>query len=437
MNKHTIGIGLLGMGVVGAEVASNLLRQSEHFRQQAGRPLALRGVAVRDLERQRDPALPRDMATTDPFAVVTDPEVQIVVELMGGLHPAYECIRAALTQGKHVVTANKEVIATYGQELIALAEEHEAHLLYEASVGGGIPIIGPLRKDLLANQVASIHAIINGTTNYILTRMSQEGASFQEALRQAQELGYAEANPANDVEGTDAAYKLAIISSLAFHHPVTGKDVFREGISRLSAVDFQYARELGYAIKLLAIARREDSALSLRVHPCFVPEDELLAKVDGVFNAIEVEGDLVGKVVFHGRGAGAKPTASAVLGDVLEAARSPDAIGAGGHKPARAGGRNDGLAVLPIDELVTQYYIRATVVDRAGVLARIATVLGDLNISIASVIQKASDAALQTAVLVIMTHPAKEAHVRQAIRQMEALDMVREVGNVIRVEQRG
>jgi len=433
MNNRTIGIGLLGMGIVGAEVARNLLQRSEHFRQQVGQPLALRSVAVRDLGRQRDPALPSGMSSTDPFAVVANPDVQIVVELMGGLSPAYECIRAALSQGKHVVTANKEVIATHGQELIALAEEHEAHLLYEASVGGGIPIIGPLRKDLLANQVSSIHAIINGTTNYILTRMSQEGASFQEALRQAQQLGYAEANPSNDVEGTDAAYKLAILSSLAFHHPVTGNDVFREGISRLSAVDFQYAKELGYAIKLLAIARREDSALSLRVHPCLLPDDQLLAKVDGVFNAIEVEGDLVGKVVFHGQGAGPKPTASAVLGDILEAARSI----AAGRKPAKAGGLNDGLTVLPIEELVTQYYFRVTVADQAGVLAKIATVLGDLNISIASVIQKASDAALQTAELVIMTHPAKEAHVRQAIRQMEALDMVREVGNVIRVEQRG
>lgn len=433
MNKHTIGIGLLGMGVVGAEVARNLLQGSERFNQQVGQPLALRRVAVRDLGRRRDPMLPNGVATTDPFAVATDPSVQIVVELMGGLHPAYECIRAALSLGKHVVTANKEVIATHGHELIALAEEREAHLLYEASVGGGIPIVGPLRKDLLANQVSSIHAIINGTTNYILTRMSQEGASFQEALRQAQELGYAEANPSNDVEGTDAAYKLAILSSLAFHHPVTGKDVFREGISKLSAVDFQYAKELGYAIKLLAIARREESALSLRVHPCLLPEDQLLAKVDGVFNAIEVEGDLAGKVVFHGRGAGAKPTASAVLGDILEAGRSI----AGGRKPARASGNNDGLQVQPIEELVTQYYIRVTVADQAGVLAKIATVLGDLNISIASVIQKASDAANQTAELVIMTHPAKEAHVQQAIHQMEAMAMVREVGNVLRVEQRG
>jgi homoserine dehydrogenase len=397
-----------------------------------GRPLALKGVLVREVARPRDPAILPSLITANLQDVVGNPGVQVVVEVMGGLHPAYDAIHSALSRGKHVVTANKEVMATHGPELVRLAEEREVNLLYEASVGGGIPIIGPLRKDLLANRISSIHAIINGTTNYILSRMSHEGASFEATLRQAQELGYAEANPANDVDGTDAAYKLAILSSLAFHSQVTGADVYREGIAKLTAVDFRYAHELGYAIKLLAIARREDTALSLRVHPCLVPEDHLLAKVDGVFNAIEVEGDLVGKVVFHGQGAGPKPTASAVLGDILEAARGI----AAGRKPPRGGNLHNGLRVLPIEELVTQYYLRVTVTDRAGVLAKITTVLGDLNISIASVIQKASDAASQTAELVIMTHLAKEAHVREAVRRMARLDVVREVSNVLRVEQR-
>ncbi|MBI4339495.1 MAG: homoserine dehydrogenase [Chloroflexi bacterium] len=426
-----IGIGLLGMGVVGSEVARNLLLKADRLAQQVGRPLRLRGILVRDKSRRRDPAVPPALLTTDPEDLVARQDVHVVVEVMGGLRPAYDLIRSALSQDKHVVTANKEVMATHGPELVRLAEEQEVSLLYEASVGGGIPLIGPLHKDLLANEVSSLHAIINGTTNYILTRMSQEGASFQTALRQAQELGYAEANPANDVEGADAAYKLAILASLAFHSQVTGAQVYREGIARLSAVDFRYAQELGYAIKLLAIARREDTALSLRVHPCLVPEEHLLAKVDGVFNAIEVEGDLVGKVVFHGQGAGAKPTASAILGDILEVACNI----ASGRKPAHTGNLKDGLSILPIEELVTQYYLRVTVSDSAGVLAKIATVLGDLGISIASVIQKAADAASQTAELVIMTHPAKEAYVRQAVQQMKALDVVREVGNVIRVEQ--
>ncbi|MBI4203120.1 MAG: homoserine dehydrogenase [Chloroflexi bacterium] len=432
MSNSTIGIGLLGMGVVGTEVARNLVLKAGRLAQQAGVTLELKGVVVRDVSRIRDSAVPARLITADARAVVDDPGVQVVVELMGGLRPAYDYIRMALSQGKHVVTANKEALATYGSELVGLAEERQVSLLYEASAGGGIPIIGPLHKDLLANETSSIHAIINGTTNYILTRMSQEGTSFQEALVQAQELGYAEADPTNDIEGTDAAYKLAILSSLAFHTPVTGGDVYREGISRLAAVDFRYAGELGYAIKLLAIARREDSALSLRVHPCLVPQEHLLAKVDGVFNAIEVEGDLVGRVVFHGRGAGPKPTASAVLGDILEAARSI----AEGRKPPRRAALDNGLRMLPIHDLVTQYYFRVTVADRAGVLAKIATVLGDLNISIASVIQKASDEASQTAELVIMTHPAREAHVREAVGRMRGLDEMVEVSNVLRVEGR-
>ena len=341
-------------------------------------------------------------------------------------------LRLALSQGKHVVTANKEVMATHGTELIQLAEENDVNILYEASVGAGIPIIGPLNKDFLANDISSIYAIINGTTNYILTKMAQDGTDFKTALCLAQQLGYAEANPAHDIEGTDAAFKLAILSSLAFHTQVVSKEIYREGISRLSEVDFKYARELGFAIKLLAIASREAGSLSLRVHPSLLSKDHLLAKVDGVFNAIEIEGDLIGKVVLHGQGAGPKPTASAVLGDILEVARNL----AWHDKPTKKIALNQNLSLSPIDELVTQYYVRVTVVDQAGVLAQIATLLGDLNISIATAIQKAADSQSQTAELVIMTHPAKESFVQQAIRQMDQLNVVHEVSNVIRVETR-
>lgn len=430
-NSGKIGVGLLGLGVIGSAVARSLIQKSERLAQQVGRPVVLCGVAERDLAKHKASIVPAHLLTTDATDVLDNHEVEIVVELIGGQKPAVDFIRGALMRGKHAVTANKEVMATYGPELIRLAQEQGVNLLYEASVGGGIPIIGPLQKDLLANDITSLHAIINGTTNYILTSMSQEGTDFKTALRQAQQLGYAEANPANDIEGVDAAFKLAILSTLAFHTQVVVSDVYREGISRVSAQDFQYARELGYAIKLLAIARRQDDALTLRVHPALVPQEHLLAKVDGVFNAVEIEGDLVGRVVLHGQGAGPRPTSSAVIGDILEVARGITS----GRRPMRQVTLNSGLRILPMDELLTQYYARLTVADRAGVFAQIARVLGELDISIASVIQKNADAASQTAEIVLMTHPSKEAHMRQAIREMEPLGVVKEVSSLIRVEQ--
>ncbi|MBI4200060.1 MAG: homoserine dehydrogenase [Chloroflexi bacterium] len=426
----SIGVGLLGLGVVGSQVARVLLEKSERIAQQVGRQVTLRRILVRDRSKARDPLVPRSLLTVKASEVLEDPAVGVVVEVMGGEQPALDYLRRALSSGRHAVTANKEVMAKHGPELIALAEEAGVHLTYEASVGGGIPIIGALRNDLLANEVTSLHAIINGTTNYILTKMAQEGLAFETALGQAQALGYAEADPANDVEGLDAAFKLAILASLAFHTQVRGHEVYREGIARLTARDFQYARELGYTIKLLAIASRTDDALLLRVHPSMVPLGHLLAKVDGVFNAIEIQGDLVGQVVFHGQGAGALPTSSAVAGDILEVARSI----ASGRRPVRSGILNSRLRILPVEEMVTQYYARLTVTDRAGVLAQIARTLGDLNISIASVIQKNADPTTQTAEIVIMTHPAQEASVQQAVRQARALDVVREVGSLIRVE---
>ena len=426
-----IGIGILGLGIIGSEVARSLIQNLERLSQKAGRPLFLCGVLVRDMAKYRDPSVPPRLLTTNAADILNNPEVDVVVELLGGEKPAVDYLRTAIAHGKHAVTANKDVMATHGPELIRLAEERGVSLLYEASVGGGIPIIGPLQKDLLANEITSLHAIINGTTNYILTKMSQEGMDFQVALRGAQELGYAEADPVKDIEGVDAAFKLAIVATLAFHTRVAVGEVYREGISRLAARDFQYAQELGYTIKLLAIARRIGDGLSLRVHPAMVPNEHLLSNVDGVLNAVEIEGDLVGRVVFHGQGAGPRPTSSAVIGDILEAARSI----ASGRGPARRGTLDGELRILPMEELITQYYARLKVADSAGVLAQIARILGDLDISIASVIQKNADAASQTAEIVVMTHPAKEAHVRQAVSQMETLGVVRDVSNVIRVEQ--
>lgn len=425
-----IGIGLLGLGVVGGGVARALTQKADTLAQQVGCPICIRGVVVRDAAKPRDLPLPQQVFYTRYQDLLSRPDVHIIVELIGGEHPALEIIKEALSRGKHVVTANKEVMAKHGPELISLANAQGVSLFFEASVGGGIPLIGPLLKDLLANEIWSIHAIINGTTNYILTRMSREGIDFAEALEEAQSLGYAEADPSNDVDGVDAAYKLAILATLAFRIRVRAKDVYYEGISRLGARDFRYAQELGYAIKLLAIAQRQGDAVQLRVHPAFIPQDYLLAKVDGVFNAVEIEGDLVGRVAFHGQGAGSLPTSSAVVADILEIARSM----ASGRRAMPILKLNGDLIVMPVEQVKTRYYLRMTVVDRPGVLAKIAQVLGDLNISIASVIQKEVNLTSGTAEIVIMTHPAMEASIREALDRVDKMQVVEEVGNFVRVE---
>jgi homoserine dehydrogenase len=423
-----VRVALLGAGTVGAEVARVLLEKRDVYSRRLGRPLAVAGILVRDSNKARkgiDPAL----LTTDAGSLLEDPSVDIVVELLGVEQPAVDYISAALRHGKHVVTANKEIMAKHGPQLLGLAREHNVDLLYEASVGGGIPIIAPLKRDLLANEVIAVSAIINGTTNYILTAMSREGADFADALRRAQELGYAEPDPANDIEGEDARYKLAILASLAFRAPVRGEDIYREGITRLTARDFRYAAELGYAIKLLALARRIDGGVQARVHPVLLPAEAPLAKVDGVLNAIQVEGDLIGRVNFQGPGAGF-PTTSAVIADVLDAAQSV----IGGRRASYAGEESP-APLIAMSELVTRYYIRLTVVDQPGVLAQIATKLGDAQISIASVIQKEADPASKTAELVIMTHEAREASMQEALRAVAALPVVTEIGNFIRVEE--
>jgi homoserine dehydrogenase len=420
----------MGLGVVGSGVARALLERGETYGQQVGCPLRLVRILEREPDRERPVRVDRALFTQDVRDIVDNTSVDIVIEVLGGEHPAYEYQRLALEASKHVVTANKEVIAKHGAELRALAQQRGVDILYEASVGGGIPIIAPLKRDLLANEITAISAIINGTTNYVLTSMSREGSDFEPALRRAQELGYAEANPANDIEGVDAAYKLAILASLAFHTDVHPDDVYREGITRLSARDFRYARELGYTIKLLALARKHDSQLQVRVHPALLHEDELLAKVDGVLNAVQVEGDLVGRVLFQGQGAGSLPTSSAIVADVLDAARSI----AGGSPERPSPPPRQTVSMRPMSELRTRYYMRMMVVDSPGVLARIAQVLGVHQISIASVIQKEADRQAQTAEIVIMTHEAQEEAVQQALQGMERLPVVAEIGNFLRVE---
>ncbi|MCH7712187.1 MAG: homoserine dehydrogenase [Chloroflexi bacterium] len=420
----------MGLGSVGGGVAAALLDRSETLSNKIGLPIGLKKILVRDPGKTRDPAIPSGLLTTNPEDILDDDDIHVVVEVIGGTDPAASYLKRALSAGKHVVTANKEVMAQSGPELFRLAEQNRVNLLFEASVAGGIPIVGCLMNELLANDVFSIRGIINGTTNYILTRMAHQGAEFQQALKEAQDKGYAESDPTNDVEGIDAVYKLSILASLAFHHRVAPQDIYRQGISTLEANDFRYANELGYAIKSLAIASLENGSIQARVYPALIPLDHMLAKVDGVYNAVEVEGSLCGKVLFHGMGAGREPTTSAVVGDLIEIARR---IGVQGPpSPMVQNGRP--LSIRSIDELETRYYLRLTVADRPGVLAQISKILGDGGISLASVIQKDSDPAQQTAELVITTHPAREASMQRSLQQVAGLEVVTRISNLLRIE---
>ena len=429
--KESVGIGLLGMGVVGGGVASVLGDKAALLAKLAGAPLKLHGALVRDLSRQRAASLPNGALTTNADDILDNPDVDIIVEVIGGEQPALDYILKSISLGKHVVTANKEVMAKHGAKILAHAQKHGVQVLFEASVAGGTPIIAPLLRDLVANEVVSIHGIINGTTNYILTKMAQEGQDFGVALAAAQELGYAESDPTNDVEGIDAAYKLAILSTLAFRARVSDADVYSEGITHLTAQDFRYASELGYAIKLLAIASKTNGAVHVRVHPAMVRSDVMLAKVDGVLNAIEVQTDLAGRVLFHGRGAGDMPTTSAVLADVMDIARNI----VGGIEAPPLPSLTADVHIIPISELETKYYMRLNVAERPGVFAQILKVLGDLDISIASAIQKETDDAARRAEIVLMTHRAKEASVQAALQAIGKLEIVNEIGSLIRVEE--
>jgi len=432
MKKQSIGIGLMGLGVVAGQVARVLTDKAGDLEEKVGCTLALRKVKVlpEDLSRPQAKQMPSQLFTTDDEEFFQEPGIDIVVEAIGGESPALEYLQRALSGGKHVVTSNKEVIAKHGTELLALARQHGVGLHYEASVGGGIPLIAPFKHDLVANRISGIYAIINGTTNYILTRMARDGMDFASALKLAQESGYAEANPENDIEGIDANYKLAILTSLAFKSRVRPEDVYCEGISRLTSRDFRYARELGFAIKLLAIAKQSEDSIEARVHPVFIPEDSFLAKVDGVYNAVLVEGDLAGKVLFFGEGAGALPTSSAVVADIVSSARKVTLGICSKSLPKM----DSGKSVKPMSEIETRYYLRLNAADRPGVLAKVSKVFGDLAISISSAIQQEVDPGAQTAEIVLMTYQAPEKAMQQALAEIGKLDVVKEVSNFIRVE---
>ena len=430
MAARSIGIGLMGLGVIGSGVVKVLMGKPETLAREAGSRLVLKKVLEQDSTKHGSMGLEPELFITQFVEFVNHPEVDIVVELIGGEHPAFEYIKEALAHGKHVVTANKEVMAKHWSQLLAVAHQHQVSLRCEASVGGGIPLIAPFQEDLVANDISAIYGILNGTTNYILTQMAKEGLDFSVALKQAQELGYAEANPANDIEGIDVAYKLAILATIAFGTEVGPDNIYHEGISRLQARDFRYAQELGYAIKLLAIAKRAGDSIEARVHPVFIPEDSLLAKVDGVYNAIHVEGDLVGKVIFYGQGAGPSATSSAVVADIINIAQS---INRGTSSAPELPFASE-QTIKPMAEIETRYYVRMSVADRPGVLAQISKILGDHSISISSVIQKEADPSTQIAEIMIMTHPANEQEVQQALKEAEQLPVVKEISNFVRVE---
>jgi len=428
--KNSINIGLIGLGVIGTGVAKVLLERNERVAEQAGCPIVLKKVAEKDLNKKRDVDINPGLLTTNADEILSDGDIDIVIELIGGERPALDFVKKALASGKHVVTANKELISKHGPELFALADENKVDILFEASVGGGIPLTNSFKQDLLASNITSIQAIINGTTNYILSNMAKEGIEFDEAVKRAQRLGYAEADPTNDLDGVDAMYKIAIMATLAFRANVTPDDVYREGISKLAWRDFQYAKELGYAIKLLAIAKKDDGAIEVRVHPTFVPEDLLMAQVNGVFNAVQVEGDLVGRVIFYGQGAGPQPTSSAIVTDVINIAQD---IKLGFSRRPKFE-LSKAKKIKPMADIETRYYLRLSVADQPGVLAQIAKTLGDNNISILSAIQKEVDDQTQSAEIVLMTHYAREAAMQAALKTLESSSAVREVSNFIRVE---
>ncbi|MEE8045452.1 MAG: homoserine dehydrogenase [Dehalococcoidia bacterium] len=425
-DTQATGIGLLGLGVVGSAVAKIIIER--HRSEDPSAPLKVVAAVVRDPSRKRSVDLDSSIISIDPETVIANPEVSIVVELMGGEEPAFDYITAALNAGKHVVTANKEVMCKRGSELLATAAANNVQLFYEASVGGGIPIIGPLMNDLTANRIQSVRAIINGTTNFILTKMANEGADFDDVLAEAQELGYAESDPSADVDGYDALYKISVLARLAYHTEVPVDVIYREGIREVHAKDFRYAKELGFTIKLLAVAQaNRETGLLARVHPALISVDVPMASVNGVLNAVEVEGDLVGPLWFQGPGAGPRPTASAVMGDVLRIVRGAPANGSGNTTPMS-------FRIASMDDHVCQYYIRITVSDKPGVLANVARVLGDADISINSVLQKDTDIENGHADLVISTHPAREATMQNAVSSINELDSVLRLDSLLRVE---
>ena len=429
-SSDAVRVGVLGCGNVGAALVHLLQSDAEVISRRTGLRLEVARIAVRNVAKERQVDLAAETLTHDAMAVVTDPDIDVVVELIGGIEPARALILSALKSGKPVVTANKELMANVGGELVQVATANSVDLLYEAAVGGGIPLIRPLRESLAGERVKRFMGIVNGTTNYILTRMTEEGTGYAEALAEAQSLGYAERDPTADVEGFDAGAKAAILATIAFGVEVVSGDVYREGISGVTAHDIAVADRMGYVVKLLAIGEQTAGAgadpgpVAVRVHPAMLPREHPLAAVRGSFNAVFVEGEAVGELMFYGRGAGGAPSASAVLGDLIDAAHNLRGGGAGRSTiPRRA-------AIRPIDELRSQFYLNVDVVDRPGVLAAVAQVFGRHEVSIRSMEQAGLG---DEARLIFITHMAREADVQATIGGLHQLGVVKRVGSLLRV----
>ena len=423
-----INIAVLGCGTVGSGVIKLLAQNSETIALRGGEPISLKWVLELDKEKCETAGVADGAIAASFDDILNDEEIDIVVELIGGLEPAFSFITAAMKKGKHIVTANKDLIAVKGKEIFEIAEANQVDFYFEASVAGGIPIISPLKQALAGNRIQQVIGILNGTTNYILTKMSQEGRAFDDVLAGAQKLGYAEADPSADVEGLDAARKIAILSSIAFNSRVTLDDVYVEGITKITPADIKYADELGFIVKLLAIGKETDGQIQTRVHPAFLPKDHPLAAVNDVFNAVFVQGDAVGEIMHFGRGAGQMPTASSVMGDIIEIVRNirqqtNGRIGCTCYEDKQA---------LSIDCLAAQFYIRMTVTDRPGVLAGIAGVFGNHNVSLATVLQKTSQENM--AELILITHEVKERDLRDALIVLKEMSIVTAINNVIRLE---
>ncbi|MFA5700730.1 MAG: homoserine dehydrogenase [Desulfuromonas sp.] len=434
----TIKLGLLGFGTIGTGVIKVLQNNAAVIEQRLGRTLELVRVVDRNIASDRGICLAPGVLGEDAQELLNDPDIDIVIELIGGYEPARTFVLQALKSGKHVVTANKALLALHGEELLRAADENGVTLLFEAAVAGGIPILSSIRENLCANRFSGVYGILNGTCNYILTRMTENQEDFSTVLADAQKLGYAESDPTFDIEGIDTAHKLSILVSMCFGTWVDFGQIYTEGITRISALDIEFAQEMGYQIKLLAIGKLENGSIEARVHPTMVPDDYPMADVRGVFNAVRLNGDFVGSVLLHGSGAGMEATASAVMGDVMSIARAIGSSAATftpalGYAPAA-------LARLPVkamDDLVGRYYLRFIVEDAPGVLAKISTILGDFGISICSMIQ--SDAMPESSIegtlpIVMMTHDAREKNVRQALEKIEVLPIVKDKCLLIRIE---
>jgi homoserine dehydrogenase len=431
-NMKPINVGLLGVGTVGGGTWTVLTRNAEEITRRAGRPIRIAAVADRDLERARELTGGQVRMTDDAFALVGDPDIDIVVELIGGYTVARDLVMAAIDHGKHVVTANKALLAVHGNEIFAAAQKKGVMVAFEAAVAGGIPIIKALREGLSANRIQWIAGIINGTTNFILSEMRDKGLAFADVLAEAQRLGYAEADPTFDIEGVDAAHKATLMSAIAFGIPIQFDKAYIEGISKLEAADIRYAEQLGYRIKLLGITKRAEQGVELRVHPALVPAKRLIANVEGAMNAVLVWGDAVGATLYYGKGAGAEPTASAVIADLVDVTRlhTADPLHRVPHLAFQPDQLTD-LPILPMEEVETAYYLRLRAQDKPGVLADITRILADLEISIDAMLQREPEEGEEQTDIVLLTHVAKEKAINAAIAKIEALGSI--AGKVTRI----